>query len=82
MFAPLVLGLALQASPVVTPPAPPSQWQTVEADFIARNVRFGTGDTLPEVRIHYATLGRAHRNAHGDIDNAVMLLHGTGGSGH
>lgn len=83
MLASLVLALALQASPTIAPPpAPPSQWQTTEADFTAHNVRFGTGETLPDVRIHYSTLGHPHRNAHGDIDNAVMLLHGTGGTGH
>ncbi len=59
----------------------PVQWQTSEADFVARSVRFGAGETLSEARIHYATLGRPHRNAHGDIDNAIMLLHGTGGTG-
>lgn len=82
MLASVVLALALQASPAVVPPAAPPQWQTTEADFIAHNVRFGTGETMADVRIHYATLGRSHRNAHGDIDNAVMLLHGTGGTGH
>ncbi len=82
MLASIVLALALQVSSTTAPPAePPSHWQTNEADFVARNVRFGTGETLPEVRIHYATLGRPHRNAHGDIDNAIMLLHGTGGTG-
>jgi homoserine O-acetyltransferase len=82
MLASVVLALALQASPVAAPPAAAPQWQTTEADFIAHNIRFGTGETLSEVRIHYSTLGRPHRDAHGDIDNAVMLLHGTGGTGH
>ena len=81
MFASVVLALALQASSVAAPIEPPSHWPAREADFIAHNVRFATGETLGEVRIHYATLGAAHRNAHGDIDNAVMLLHGTGGTG-
>jgi homoserine O-acetyltransferase len=80
MLASLVLALALQASPAAAPA--PQQWHTAEADFVAHNVRFGTGETLPDVRIHYSTLGQPHRNAHGDIDNAVMLLHGTGGTGH
>lgn len=79
MLAPVMLALALQTSPAV---APPPRWQATEADFIASNVRFGAGETLPEVRIHYSMLGRPHRNRHGDIDNAVMLLHGTGGTGH
>lgn len=60
---------------------PQQTWQTSEADFIAHNVRFGSGEALPEVRIHYATLGAAHRNRAGEIDNAVLLLHGTGGTG-
>jgi len=79
MLTSVMLALALQASPAIAPPPP--QWQTTEADFIAHNVRFGTGETLPEVRIHYSMLGRPHRGAHGEIDNAVMLLHGTGGTG-
>src|SRR5262245_36334912 len=77
LFAALV---ALVAQPAPAQTQPP-QWQTREADFVAHNVRFGAGETLPEVRIHYATLGRPHRNARGEIDNAVMLLHGTGGTG-
>ena len=79
MLATIVLALALQASSGVT--APPRVWAPAEADFIAHHVRFGSGETLREVRIHYATLGRPHRDGHGDIDNAVMLLHGTGGTG-
>jgi homoserine O-acetyltransferase len=56
------------------------RWRTEEHDFIARDVTFRSGERLNEVRIHYATLGRPHRTR-GRIDNAVMLLHGTGGSG-
>jgi len=52
-----------------------------EADVTLRNFRFGTGERLPELRLHYATLGTPHRDARGRIDNAVMVLHGTGGSG-
>ena len=46
------------------------------------NFRFGTGETLPALRLHYLTLGTAHRNAAGHTDNAVLLLHGTGGDAH
>src|SRR5262249_23655399 len=55
MLQSLVLALALQASGAAAasaPPSPPSQWQTSEADFVARSVRFAAGDTLAEVRIH------------------------------
>ena len=52
-----------------------------EGDVVLRDFRFHSGETLPELRIHYATLGTPHRDARGSIDNAVMVLHGTGGSG-
>lgn len=50
-------------------------------DFVMKDFRFRTGETLPEVKIHYYTLGTPHRDAKGRIDNAVLLLHGTGGNG-
>ncbi|MEA3031918.1 MAG: homoserine O-acetyltransferase/O-succinyltransferase [Sphingomonadales bacterium] len=52
-----------------------------EGDATLPDFRFRSGETLPELRIHYATLGAPHRDARGEIDNAVMVLHGTGGSG-
>ena len=51
-----------------------------EADFVLRNFRFGSGETLAELRIHYITLGTARKNAAGEIVNGVLLLHGTSGS--
>lgn len=56
-------------------------WAPVDADFVARDVAFASGERLPEVRMHYATLGSPHRNGAGEIDNAVLILHGTGGTG-
>jgi homoserine O-acetyltransferase len=53
----------------------------VEDDFIIPNFQFHSGQTLPELRIHYATWGRARRNSAGEVTNAVLLLHGTLGSG-
>src|SRR5438270_9225212 len=50
----------------------------VESDFIVKDFRFQTGEVLPEVRIHYATIGKFRRTEHGT--NAVLVLHGTGGS--
>jgi homoserine O-acetyltransferase len=52
-----------------------------EGDYVARNFKFRSGETLPELRLHYATLGTPHRNARGEIENAVLILHGTGGDG-
>jgi homoserine O-acetyltransferase len=52
-----------------------------EGDYVARNFKFRSGETLPELRLHYTTLGTPHRNARGEIDNAVLIMHGTGGDG-
>ena len=50
----------------------------VEADFVVKDFHFRSGEVLPEVRIHYATIGKLTRTEHGT--NAVLVLHGTGGS--
>jgi len=55
--------------------------QLKEGDFVIRNFLFRTGETLPELRLHYATLGSPQRDAAGRVSNAVLILHGTGGSG-
>jgi homoserine O-acetyltransferase len=52
-----------------------------EADFVARDFRFASGETLPELRIHYRTAGRIARDASGRAINVVLIGHGTGGSG-
>ncbi|MBA2937218.1 alpha/beta fold hydrolase [Paenibacillus sp. CGMCC 1.16610] len=49
----------------------------VQADACFKNYKFRSGETLERLRIHYATLGTPHRNAKGDIDNAVLVLHWT-----
>ena len=55
--------------------------QGMEGDFIARNVNFTTGEKMDEVRLHYTTLGRPRKDAEGIVRNAVLVLHGTGGTG-
>jgi homoserine O-acetyltransferase/O-succinyltransferase len=50
-------------------------------DFTIRDFHFRSGEALPALRIHYYTLGSPHRDAAGRIDNAILILHGTGGSG-
>ena len=52
-----------------------------EGDFIIHSFRFQSGETLPEVRMHYTTLGTPIKDASGHTTNAVLVLHGTGGSG-
>ena len=53
----------------------------VDGDVTLRNFRFTSGATLPEVRIHYRTLGTPKRDKQGVVRNAVLILHGTGGEG-
>lgn len=71
----LAFALLLQAA------SPAPAWPTREADVTLRDFHFGSGESLAALRIHYTTLGTPHRNAKGEIDNAVMVLHGTGGTG-
>ena len=54
---------------------------TTEGDFLLREFRFTSGEILPELRVHYRTLGRPERDAQGVVRNAVLILHGTGGTG-
>jgi len=53
----------------------------VEGDYLIKDFAFSSGETLPALRMHYRTLGQPRRNAAGQIRNAVLLLHGTTGSG-
>jgi homoserine O-acetyltransferase/O-succinyltransferase len=73
---------AISAPPIVKSPVQAQTvWATREADVILKDFRFRSGERLPELRLHYTTLGQPHRNARGTIDNAIMVLHGTGGTG-
>jgi len=53
-----------------------------EGEFTIHGFAFGSGEKLPELRIHYLTLGQLTHDARGHANNAVLILHGTGGSGH
>ncbi len=52
-----------------------------EGDYVSHDFHFKSGETLPELRMHYATFGTPTRDANGNVTNAVLLLHGTSGSG-
>jgi len=76
-------ALAQPPSPAQAPSAPKAtHWPTVDGNFDIPNFHFGTGQTLPKLHLHYLTLGTPHRNAAGHTDNAILLLHGTGGDAH
>jgi homoserine O-acetyltransferase/O-succinyltransferase len=75
-----------QVPPPIAQPAPaaaaPAQAYTpVEGDFVIHDFQFKSGETLPELRMHYRTLGTPTRDANGRVTNAVLILHGTGGWG-
>jgi homoserine O-acetyltransferase len=52
-----------------------------EGDFTARDFKFTSGETLPELRLHYRSLGKPVKDAKGVTRNAVLIMHGTTGSG-
>jgi homoserine O-acetyltransferase len=54
---------------------------TTEGDYVIRDFHFASGETLPELRLHYMALGKPRRDSHGRVANAVLILHGSGGSG-
>ncbi|MFN3945572.1 MAG: alpha/beta fold hydrolase [Allosphingosinicella sp.] len=76
----LLAAFALHATPVAAQEVDYAA-QLTEGEARFANFAFKSGATLPELRIHYATLGTPRRDASGRIVNAVLALHGTGGSG-
>ena len=71
-----VLLLIVSGTPAIAAddPAP------AQGDYVIRNLTFSAGGSLPELRMHYRTLGRPQRDASGTVRNAVLVLHGTTGS--
>ena len=57
------------------------QFTVTESDYVAHEFQFKSGEKLAELRLHYRTLGKPSRDANGRVTNAVLILHGTGGSG-
>jgi homoserine O-acetyltransferase len=70
------IGLCSAQTPSSPKPTP------TEGDYIAHNFHFQSGETLPELRLHYTTFGKPAKDAGGKVTNAVLILHGTGGTGH
>lgn len=79
---PLALAL-LAASPATAaaPAASPPAVTVTEGDVVLKDFRFRSGEVLPELRIHYRTVGTPRRDAKGVVENAVLVTHGTTGSG-
>ncbi|HEX4418733.1 MAG TPA: hypothetical protein VH165_12570, partial [Kofleriaceae bacterium] len=69
---------AKRPPPPLTPIAGPIAGVTpVAGDFTIKDFAFTSGEKLPELRIHYMTLGSAKRDAAGHVTNAVIVIHGT-----
>src|SRR4051812_15786405 len=78
-FAPAMVVLMCL---IVAPAARAAEFPApAEGDFVSRDFRFGSGETLAALNLHYRTIGTPQRDASGVVRNAVMILHGTGGSG-
>ena len=77
----LILLVAAAAASAQTAPAR-TQWPAQDGNYVIPNFHFGSGESIAELKLHYLTLGQPHRDAAGHTDNAVLLLHGTGGNAH
>jgi homoserine O-acetyltransferase len=77
LFAGLALLLLFGSSlaDAATWPAPS------EDDYLIKDFHFASGETLAKLNIHYRTLGSIHKDKNGHVDNAVLVMHGTGGAG-
>jgi homoserine O-acetyltransferase/O-succinyltransferase len=77
-----LLVLAFAAAFLIGPPSTAQQKLTTsEGDFVIHNFQFRSGESLPELKLHYTTLGKPSKDAAGHTTNAVLILHGTGGTG-
>ncbi|HEY6643133.1 alpha/beta fold hydrolase [Povalibacter sp.] len=77
MFAASLVAVLLASSATEAADYPTPR----EGDFVIKDFAFASGEKLAEVRLHYRTLGKLERDAQGRARNAVLILHGTGGSG-
>jgi homoserine O-acetyltransferase len=78
MLRTLIAGLAAACLSFASAQAAP---EPAPHDFTVKDFKFGSGETLPELKIRYYTLGTPKTDAAGKVTNAVLLLHGTGGTG-
>src|ERR1700688_3802162 len=73
---------ASKQSGAAPPPLFEAPWlKPQEGNFSVRDFHFSSGEKLPEINLHYITIGTPQRDAEGHVTNAVLLLHGTGGTG-
>jgi homoserine O-acetyltransferase len=75
LAAVVAVALTFPSAAIAQLPAP------AQGNFILKNFTFRSGEILPKLRIHYRTLGKPERDAGGIVRNAVLIMHGTGGTG-
>lgn len=75
----LLTSLALILA--ATTPAHAQPTGASEGGAILKDFTFASGEKLPELKLHYTTLGTPQRDKAGNVTNAIMILHGTGGTG-
>ncbi len=75
------MGVSLSAALLAARAVGANYPSPAEGDFLIRDFRFVSGESLPELRVHYRTLGTPRTDGRGVVRNAVLILHGTGGSG-
>jgi homoserine O-acetyltransferase len=81
-FGPTFLSIAILLLAAISAAAQQKSGPvTTEGDFVVKKFHFHSGETLENLRLHYTTLGKPERDAQGRVRNAVLILHGTGGSG-
>jgi len=73
--------LTLCAGLAATTNAAAAELRPLEADYVVHDFHFASGETLPELRLHYTFLGKPKKDVQGRVTNAVLIMHGTGGSG-
>jgi homoserine O-acetyltransferase len=78
----ILLALLATATAAANAQATPSKWPTQDGAYDIANFHFKDGETIEKLHLHYLTLGKPHRGADGHTDNAILLLHGTGGNAH
>jgi homoserine O-acetyltransferase len=80
-FVPLASLLLVAIASAQTTQPPPGKLTPQEGDYTLHDFHFKSGEQLAELRMHYYTFGKPVRDANGRVTNAVLLLHGTTGSG-
>lgn len=74
-------GLVAGMVAVMVGPALANGQVTAGRDFVVKDFHFASGEMLSDLRLHYRTFGAVHRDGAGQVTNAVLIMHGTGGAG-